>query len=306
MALGASSAGARVLVSSSSPGISLMAEAMSYMAGSRLPCVLVNVMRGGPGLGSIGAAQGDYLQATKGHGHGDYHVPVLAPSSIGEAIEIVGDAFVLAERYRTPVMILADGILGQAMEPVRPDFPTLARQEPDWNIEGAQGREPRSLRSLNLQAEDLERHNMDLQATYAEITAREPRWAGEHLDDAEVVLVAYGTAARVARTAVERAREQGLKAGLFRPITLWPFPAVALQEAADDARAVLVVELSAGQLVEDVRLTLGGSVPVMLHGRMGGMVPSPDEVVEAARRAWSGTGPAASIGPAGWHQGGDR
>jgi len=306
MGLGAAAAGARVLVSSSSPGISLMAEAMSYMAGSRLPCVLVNVMRGGPGLGSIGAAQGDYLQATKGHGHGDYHVPVLAPSSIGEAIELVGDAFVLAERYRTPVMILADGILGQAMEPVRPDFPTLARQTPDWHIEGAEGREPRSLRSLNLRAEDLERHNLDLQAIYAEITAREPRWAGEDLDDAEVVLVAYGTAARVARTAVERAREHGLKAGLFRPITLWPFPAAALREAANQARAVLVVELSAGQLVEDVRLTLDGTVPVLLHGRMGGMVPSPDEVAAAAGRAWSGTEPAVSLGPPGTHVGGER
>ena len=276
-----------------------MAEAMSYMAGSRLPCVLVNVMRGGPGLGSIGAAQGDYLQATKGHGHGDYRVPVLAPSSIGEAIELVGDAFVLAERYRTPVMILADGILGQAMEPVRPVFPTLARQAPDWNIEGAEGREPRSLRSLNLRAEDLERHNLELQAIYAEITAREPRWAGERLDDAEVVLVAYGTAARVARTAVERAREQGLKAGLFRPITLWPFPAAALREVASGAHAILVVELSAGQLVEDVRLAMDGDVPVLLHGRVGGMVPSPDEVVAAARRAWSVAEPVGLAEPVG-------
>ena len=306
MGLGAAAAGARVLVSSSSPGISLMAEAMSYMAGSQLPCVLVNVMRGGPGLGSIGAAQGDYLQATKGHGHGDYHVPVLAPSSIAEAIELVGDAFVLAERYRTPVMILADGILGQAMEPVRPEFPTLARQVPDWNIEGAEGREPRSIRSLNLRAEDLELHNLDLQAVYAEITAREPRWAGEHLDGAEVVLVAYGTAARVARTAIERALEQGLKAGLFRPITLWPFPAVALREAVGRARAVLVVELSAGQLVEDVRLALDGTVPVHLHGRMGGMVPSPDDVVAAARRAWSGGEPIWSLGPVGKAEGDER
>jgi 2-oxoglutarate ferredoxin oxidoreductase subunit alpha len=291
MALGASAAGARVLVSSSSPGISLMAEGMSYMAGSRLPCVLVNVMRGGPGLGSIGAAQADYLQATKGHGHGDYHVPVLAPSSIAEAIDLVGDAFVLAERYRTPVMILADGILGQAMEPVRPDFPRLERQHPDWNIEGAEGREPRSLRSLHLRPDDLERHNLDLQAVYAEIAEREPRWAGERLDDAEVVLVAYGTAARVARTAVERARDQGLRAGLFRPITLWPFPAEALRAACRGARAVLTVELSAGQMVEDVRLAVEGAVPVLFHGRMGGMIPSPDEVVAAARRAWSVTEP---------------
>ncbi len=291
MALGAAAAGARVLVSSSSPGISLMAEGMSYMAGSRLPCVLVNVMRGGPGLGSIGAAQGDYLQATKGHGHGDYHVPVLAPSSIAEAINLVGDAFVLAERYRTPVMILADGILGQAMEPVEPVFPTLDRQHPDWALEGAADREPRSIKSLNLHADDLERHNLDLQAVYARITEQESRWAVEQLDEAEVLLVAYGTAARVARTAVDRAREQGLRAGLFRPITLWPFPVVALREAARGVRAVVVVELSAGQMVEDVRLALEGTIPVLLHGRMGGMVPSPDEVVAAARRAWSTTEP---------------
>jgi 2-oxoglutarate ferredoxin oxidoreductase subunit alpha len=288
MALGAAAVGARVLVSSSSPGISLMAEAMSYMAGSRLPVVLVNVMRGGPGLGSIGASQGDYLQATKGHGHGDYRVPVLAPSSISEAIDLVGDAFVLAERYRTPVILLADGILGQAMEPVKPRFRSVARPPaPDWVLEGAADREPRVLKSLDLRPEDLERHNIELQAIYAEITAKEQRWAGESLDGAEVVLVAYGTAARIARTAVERARDAGLRAGLFRPITLWPFPAEALCVAARGARAVLAVEMSAGQLVEDVRLAIEGTVPVFHHGRMGGMVPSPDEVVDAMRRAWS-------------------
>ncbi len=289
MALGAAATGARVLVSSSSPGISLMAEGMSYMAGSRLPVVLVNVMRGGPGLGSIGAAQGDYFQATKGHGHGDYNVPVLAPASIAEAIDLVGDAFVLAERYRTPVMILADGILGQAMEPVAPHFRSIPRPPADWALEGASGREPRVLKSLSLRAEDLERHNLVLQANFAEIAAREPRWAGESLDGAEVIVVAYGTAARVARTAVQRARDDGLRAGLFRPITLWPFPAAALRAAAAGARAVLAVELSAGQMVEDVRLAIEGAVPVFHHGRMGGMVPSPDEVVTAMRRAWSVT-----------------
>ena len=285
MALGAAAAGARVLVSSSSPGISLMAEAMSYMAGSRLPCVVVNVMRGGPGLGSIGAAQGDYFQAVKGHGHGDYRVPVLAPSSIAEAIEMVGDAFVIAERYRTPVMLLADGILGQAMEPVAPGFRTLERVLPDWALEGAEGREPRAIHSLHLRAEDLHAHNVMLQEVYAQITANEQRWAGEHLDGAEIVVVAYGTAARIARTAVERAREGGLAAGLFRPMTLWPFPADALREAARRARAVLTVEMSMGQLVEDVRLTLNGAVPVHLLGRAGGLLPTPDEVVEAMHLA---------------------
>jgi 2-oxoglutarate ferredoxin oxidoreductase subunit alpha len=289
MALGASAAGARVLVSSSSPGISLMAEGMSYMAGSRLPVVLVNIMRGGPGLGSIGASQADYLQATKGHGHGDYRVPVLAPSSIGEAIDLVREAFVIAERYRTPVMLVADGILGQAMEPVTPHFQALEHHIPDWALTGADGRDPRALKSLNLRAEDLERHNDELQAVYREIETHEVRWAGEQLDDAEVVIVAYGTAARVARTAVERARADGLRAGLFRPITLWPFPSAALRSAAAQARGVLAVEMSAGQMVEDVRLALDGAVPVFFHGRTGGMVPTPDDVVAAARRAWART-----------------
>lgn len=282
MALGASAAGARVMVSSSSPGISLMAEGMSYMAGSRLPVVLVNVMRGGPGLGSIGPSQADYFQATRGHGHGDYRTPVLAPASIGEAIRLVGESFRIAEQYRTPVMFVADGILGQAMEPVEPDFPTLARTPADWIIEGADGREPRALRSLNLRAEDLEAHNDILQATYREIEANEVRWDGHDLVDAEVVVVAYGTAARIARTAVERARSQGVRAGLFRPITLWPFPSAALRDVAAHARAVLVVEMSAGQMVEDVRLALEGAKPVTFLGHTGGVVPSPDEIAEAA------------------------
>ncbi len=292
MALGASAAGARVLVSSSSPGISLMAEAMSYMAGSRLPVVLVNVMRGGPGLGSIGAAQGDYLQATKGHGHGDYRVPVLAPSSIAEAIDLVRDAFILAERYRTPVILLADGILGQAMEPVAPTFKTLAKARPDWILDGADHREPRVVKSLHLRPEDLEAHDIELQDVYAQIAAHEVRWAGELLDDADVLLVAYGTAARVARTAVERLRDDGVRAGLFRPITLWPFPAAALRGAAAGARAVMAVELSAGQMVEDVRLAIEGATRVHHHGRMGGMVPSPDGVVGAVHRVLAAGGEA--------------
>jgi 2-oxoglutarate ferredoxin oxidoreductase subunit alpha len=283
MALGAAATGARVLVSSSSPGISLMAEGMSYMAGSEVPVVLVNVMRGGPGLGSIQPSQSDYFQATKGHGHGDYRVPVLAPSSIGEAIELVALAFDLAERYRTPVMILADGILGQAMEPVELRFPTLPRRSFDWALSGAEGRPPRVVKSLNLRADELERHNLHLQAKYAEIAARETRWAGEELEDADLVVVAYGTAARVARTAIERARAEGLRAGLFRPITLWPFPSAALAELATRVRGFLTVELSSGQMVEDVRLAVAERRPVAFHGRMGGMVPTPHDVTEALR-----------------------
>jgi 2-oxoglutarate ferredoxin oxidoreductase subunit alpha len=291
MALGAAATGARVLVSSSSPGISLMAEAMSYLAGSELPMVLVNVMRGGPGLGSIGPSQSDYFQATKGHGHGDYRVPVLAPSSIAEAVELTADAFEIAERYRTPVMILADGVMGQAMEPVVPVYRMPARTLGGWELTGADDRSPRVVRSLHLRPEDLEAHNRRLQAKFASIAEREIRWAGEHLDDAEIVIVAYGTAARVARTAIERARDVGLRAGLFRPISLWPFPSSALSGIAADLRAIVVVEMSAGQMVEDVRLAVEGRTPVFFHGRTGGMVPTPGEVVDALSRAWALTVP---------------
>jgi 2-oxoglutarate ferredoxin oxidoreductase subunit alpha len=287
MALGAAATGARVLVSSSSPGISLMAEGMSYLAGSEVPMVLINVMRGGPGLGSIGPSQSDYFQATKGHGHGDYRVPVLAPSSIAEAVALTADAFEMAERYRTPVMILADGVMGQAMEPVAPIYRTPARLPGRWEVTGAVDRPPRIVRSLHLRPEDLEAHNRRLELKFAAIREHEARWAGELLDDAEIVIVAYGTAARVARTAIERAREQGFRAGLFRPITLWPFPSSELWTVARNMRAIVVVEMSAGQMVEDVRLAVEGRVPVFFHGRTGGMVPTPGEVVDALCRAWT-------------------
>ena len=284
MGLGAAATGARVLVSSSSPGMSLMAEAMSYMAGSETPIVVVNVMRGGPGLGSIGPSQSDYFQAVKGHGHGDYKVPVLAPASIGEAVELVATAFELAERYRTPVILLADGILGQAMEPIEPQFRHPPRQEFDWALTGADGRPPRVLRSLHLQPERLEEHNNALQAKFREIVHNEVRWAGEQLDDADLAVVAYGTAARIAHSAVRMARREGMRVGLFRPITLWPFPEAQLRELASRPTAMLVVELSAGQMVEDVRLAVEGRCPVAFHGRTGGMLPSPDEVLAELRR----------------------
>ncbi len=283
MALGAGATGARVMVSSSSPGISLMAEAMSYMAGQGTPMVLVNVMRAGPGLGGISASQSDYFQATKGHGHGDYHVPVLAPSSIEEAMDIMATAFELAERYRTPVMVLADGILGQAMEPVELRFRTPERKVFDWALTGAAGRPARIIKSIDLQPEILEKRNVNLQRKYAEISRQEVRWAGERLEDAEYVIVAYGTAARVARSAIEKARERGIKAGLFRPITLWPFPSHELARIARRTHAMLTVELSSGQMVEDVRLAVEGRCPVGFHGRMGGLVPTPDEVVGALK-----------------------
>ncbi len=296
MALGAAATGARVLVSSSSPGISLMAEAMSYMAGSEIPMVLVNVMRGGPGLGSIQASQSDYFQAVKGHGHGDYRTPVLAPSSIAESIELVPTAFEIAERYRTPVFILTDGIMGQAMEPVEQRYRTPGRRAADWTVGGADGRPPRVVKSLHLEAEDLEVHNRHLQEKYRTIARNEVRWAGELLEDAQVVVVAYGTAARVARTAVARVRAAGLRAGLFRPISLWPFPSRELAGLARTARGILVVELSAGQMVEDVRLAVEGRTPVFFEGRTGGMVPTPGEVVQAIHRLQAATAPRTPYG----------
>jgi 2-oxoglutarate ferredoxin oxidoreductase subunit alpha len=283
MALGAAATGARVMVSSSSPGISLMAEGMSYMAGSGTPMVLVNVMRAGPGLGGIGPSQSDYFQATKGHGHGDYHVPVLAPASIDEAVDLVATAFEIAEKYRTPVMLVADGILGQAMEPVNLRFRNPPRQPADWVLTGAAGREPRIIKSIDLVPEVLERRNLDLQHKYREIARHETRYDEWQLEDAEYAIAAYGTAARVARTAVDRAREKGIRVGLFRPITLWPFPERELARLSGRLHGILTVELSSGQMVEDVRLAVQGRCPVAFHGRMGGLVPSPDEVVGALK-----------------------
>jgi 2-oxoglutarate/2-oxoacid ferredoxin oxidoreductase subunit alpha len=284
MALGASAAGARVLVSSSSPGISLMAESMSYMAASELPVLLINVMRGGPGLGGLGPSQSDYFQATKGHGHGDYHVPVLAPVDVQEAIDLVAIGFELAERYRTPVMLLADGILGQAMEPVEPEFPHLPARADDWVLSGASGRPPRVIRSVHLQPPELELHNLHLQQKLATIRRDEVRWAGEGLDDASYLLVAYGTAARVCASALEDARARGIAAGLFRPITLWPFPEHELAVLAARVKGILVVELSAGQMLEDVRLAANGTCPIDFLGRTGGVVPTPAEVVAELER----------------------
>ena len=290
MALGAAATGRKVLVSTSSPGMSLMAEGMSYIAGSELPLVLIDVMRGGPGLGSIGPSQSDYFQATRGHGHGDYRVPVLAPASIPEAVALVADAFEIASRYRTPVIVLAYGIVGQAMEPVAPDFRVAAWESAAWELSGADGRPARVIKSLHLLPDDLERHNRRLQSKFEAITRSEVRWAAEQLEDAEIAVVAYGTAARVARTAVERVRGSGMRAGLFRPVSLWPFPADALAEVARRCRALLVVEMSAGQMLEDVRLAAEGT-PVFFHGRTGGVVPAARDVVDRLRVAWAVTEP---------------
>jgi len=283
MVYGAASAGARAMTSSSGPGISLKQEGLSYLAGAELPCVVVNMMRGGPGLGGIHAAQGDYFQATKGGGHGDYRIPVLAPGNVQELVDLTYGAFSLAERYRTPVMIFGDGALGQMMEPVV--FPPPAAEEhpePPWAATGASGRERRVINSLYLDPARLEDHNLALQQKYAAIRAREQRFAAYRCADAELLLVAFGTAARICRSAVDALREKGIRAGLFRPVSLWPFPEAGLKEALGGAERILVVELNAGQMAEDVRLAVRDSVPVDFHGRMGGMLPSVQEIIAKA------------------------
>lgn len=281
MVHGASGAGVRAMASTSGPGFSLMTEGLSYMIGARLPCVVVNVMRGGPGLGNIAPSQGDYFQVTRGLGHGDTHGIVLAPSTVQEIADLMPVAFELSERYRLPVVIAADGILGQMMEPVTLPEPIAPPPPPDWATTGAVG-SPRVISSIYLEPEDLEKHVLSLMETYQEIREREQRWETYRADDAEVLVVAYGTAARVVRSAVDRLRAEGLAAGLIRPITLWPFPTSAFERSP---RRWLAVELSAGQMVDDVRLAVSGRAPVELYGRVGGVVPSPAEVSEAIRSA---------------------
>jgi 2-oxoglutarate/2-oxoacid ferredoxin oxidoreductase subunit alpha len=281
MVYGAASAGVRAMTSSSSPGISLMQEGLSYIAGSEVPAVIIDVIRGGPGLGNIQPSQGDYHQVTKSAGHGDYHPIVLAPSTVQEAIDHTVLAFDLAEKYRTIVFVIADGAIGQMMEPAElPPMRELSETRPDWALTGAQGREKRLVSSIHLDADELEAFNETLQAKLREIAEAEVRYAELDVDDAELVVVAFGTAARVAQTAIQRLRRQGLRAGLFRPITLWPFPeerlaALAEQEAT---RSFLVVEMNAGQMLHDVRACVGRHFPVHFYGRMGGAVPMPAEV----------------------------
>ncbi|NPV27432.1 MAG: 3-methyl-2-oxobutanoate dehydrogenase subunit VorB [Firmicutes bacterium] len=277
MVYGAAGAGARVMTSSSSPGISLKQEGISYLAGAELPAVIVNVMRGGPGLGSIQPGQSDYFQATKGGGHGDYRLIVLAPASVQEIIDLTWEAFALADQYRNPVMILSDGMLGQMMEPV-----VLPTQEPPvlpkpWATTGAVNRERNEIFSFFMQGEQLEEHNRRLEQKWQAMVEREKRVAEFFMEDAEIVVVAYGTTARIARRAVRQARQVGIKAGLLRPISLWPFPDEAFQRAARKARVFLSVEMSLGQMVEDVRLAVNGQVPVHFYGRVS-VVPSPDEI----------------------------
>lgn len=290
MIYGGAGAGKRVFTSSSSPGIALMQEGIAYMAGAELPGVFVNVQRGGPGLGTIQPSQSDYFQSTRGGGNGDYNVIVLAPNSVQEMADFIDLAFTLAFRYRNPAMILSDGVIGQMMEKVvlPPQKPRRTeeeiRRECPWaSIGRTADRKPNVITSLELKPEAMELRNLHLQEKYRAIKENEVRYEAQQLDDAEVLVVAFGSAARIAEKAIEIAREEGIKAGLFRPITLWPFPEKQLREAAHGKRGVLVVEINAGQMIEDVRLSVNGEEPVEHFGRLGGIVPEPDEIVKAIK-----------------------
>ena len=283
MVLGAAAAGKRAMTSSSSPGVSLKQEGISYLAGTELPAVVVNIMRGGPGLGNVQPSQSDYFQATKGGGHGDYFPIVLAPSTVQEAIDFTVLAFELADKYRNPAMILGDGSIGQIMEPV--ELPEVEPKPPPkpWALTGCKDREKNIIRSLYLLAGPLEARNIILQKKYREIEAHEQRHAEFMLDGAEIVIVAYGTAGRVAQTAIKKARDEGILAGLFRPVTLYPYPKQALSSVIEQAKVFLVLEMSAGQMVEDVELVVEGRLPVEFQGWLGGRVPTPTEVLEKIR-----------------------
>lgn len=284
MVYGASAAGARVLTSSSSPGISLKSEGISYMAGADLPGVIINVERGGPGLGSIQPSQSDYWQATKATGHGDFHIVVYAPSTVQEMADYAYKAFDTADKYRVPVMILADGLLGQMMEPVvLPEVRALEDlPEKPWATTGhGHKRAHNVVNSLYLTAEDLEDLNIERYQRYDTIRANEQEAETYLIDDADIVVTAFGASARVARSAVNAARAQGIKAGLFRPITLWPFPVDALEATVPQAKAYLDVEMNMGQMLEDVQLVVSGRRPVEFFGRTGGVIPTPDEVLSA-------------------------
>ena len=287
MLYGGGGAGKRVMTTSSSPGVALMQEGIAYMAGAEVPGVIVNVQRGGPGLGTIQPSQSDYFQATRGGGNGDYNVIVLAPASVQEMADFVDLAFTLAFRYRNPAMILSDGVIGQMMEkvvlspfkPRRTDEEVI--KECPWATTGrTKKRKPNIITSLELKPEVMEQRNLHLQAKYHEIEEKEVRFETEHCEDADSLIVAFGSAARIAEKSVELAREEGIKAGLFRPITLWPFPSKALAEMAKGKRHILVAEINAGQMIQDVRLAVGNEVPVSHFGRLGGIVPDPTEIVE--------------------------
>jgi 2-oxoglutarate/2-oxoacid ferredoxin oxidoreductase subunit alpha len=289
MVYGAACTGAYVMTSSSSPGISLMMEGLSYIAGTEVPMVLVDVMRGGPGLGNIAPAQSDYTQIVHGGGHGDYRAIVLAPASVQEAIDLTVLSFELAEKYRSIAVVLLDGSLGQMMEPAElPEMRPVATHFPDWAVSGARSRERNVLSSIYLQPSEEEEMNLRMLRRWQEVEANEIRYKGYYLEDAKFVVVGFGSAGRVALSAVRTARAEGIPVGLLRPITLSPFPVAALKEVSQKAEALLVVEMNAGQMLDDVRLAAGSDVPVEFYGRLGGVVPFPDEILQEIRSLATG------------------
>ena len=290
MVYGAAGAGKRAMTSSSSPGVALMQEGIAYMAGAELPGVFVNVQRGGPGLGTIQPSQSDYFQATRGGGNGDYYVIVLAPNSVQEMADFVDLAFELAFKYRNPAMILSDGVIGQMMEkivlppykPRRTDEEVM-RECPWASFGRKKDRQPNIITSLELKPEIMEERNIHLQKKYQQIRENEVRYETQQCEDADYVIVSFGSAARISEKAIELAREEGIKVGLFRPITVWPFPTEQVREIARGKKGVLVAEINAGQMVEDVKLAINGEVPVDYFGRLGGIVPEPEEIVDALK-----------------------
>lgn len=290
MVYGGGGAGKKVMTSSSSPGVSLMQEGISYMAGAEVPGLIVNVQRGGPGLGTIQPSQSDYFQATRGGGNGDYYVIVLAPNSVQEMADFVDLSFTLAFKYRTPVMILSDGVIGQMMEkvvlpPIKPrrTEEEILRECPWASTGRSKGRKPNVITSLELKSEVMEQRNLHLQEKYRKIREKEVRYETKFMDDAEYMIVAFGSAARIAEKAIEMARAEGIKVGLFRPITLWPFPTNEIAAASAKVKGILVAEINAGQMVDDVRLAVNGAVPVEHYGRLGGIVPEPEEMVKVLK-----------------------
>ncbi len=287
MVYGAASAGVRTMTASSSPGISLMQEGISYMAGAELPGVIVDIVRGGPGLGNIAPEQADYFQIVKGGGHGNYRLIVLAPNSGQEMCDLTMLAFELADRYRNPVIVMADGFIGQMMEPVEFPPPVSVQPEKKWAVQATAESRGNLISSIHLQPEDLEAHVCHLFLKYDQVEREEVRCEGYFLEDAQLITVGYGIIARLLRTAVEQARERGIPAGLLRPITLWPFPEKKIAALTEQAEAFLVCELSTGQMVEDVRLAVNGRVPVKFYGRYGGMVPTAEELLQQITRVWN-------------------
>jgi len=291
MVYGAAGCGVRVMTSSSSPGMALKQEGITYIAGAELPCVIVNIVRGGPGLGGIQPAQSDYFQSTRGGGNGDYKCLVLAPANLQEMVDMVQEAFDIADYYRNPVIVVGDGMIGQMMEPIEFKAPKK-RDLPSkdgWATTGTKGeRKPHIINSLFLDPQGLEDHNHKLQAKYAEMKKNEVRHEEYNMENADYVIAAYGTTSRIAKNAIDKLKEEGINVGLIRPMTLWPFPEKAFQDMPESVKSVLTVEMSEGQMVEDVRLALNGKVPTEFYGRSGGMIPAPDAIINKIKEMIGG------------------